>query len=134
MKDRPIKLRPHHLLCHKGFRGLGYDESFVKTFEKVVRLLDEPAQLIEVVGEPDEVCLSCPHLAGGRCLKGNEKVSHLDSDVIELLGIGRGQVITAAELRALLEKVTGRDIERICRECEWLLLGLCTEAFKKTES
>ncbi len=65
-----LNIRPHHLLCILGFRGLGYSEKFVSNMEEVAKKLrSDFTSFITLVLECDAICAACPHNVEGKCLK-----------------------------------------------------------------
>ncbi len=62
-----MRIRGHHLLCLQGFRGLGYNEEFIRRMGDVTRCLaGEPNCPIEPITAPDMICEVCPHNRDGR--------------------------------------------------------------------
>jgi hypothetical protein len=122
-----MAFRAHHLLCALGFRGLGYNDAFVENMTAIVRVLQErPETVLKLVAEPDAVCAACPRLSDGDCASG---ATTRDMAVLELLGLERGALVTAA---AAYERVKGRltpDIlsSRVCADCGWAAYGYCRD-------
>jgi hypothetical protein len=117
-----IKLRPHHLLCIRGFKGKGYSESFVENFREVMRRLEQnPA--IEIVDGGDEICKACPHFKNEKCLKSEnseDKVRELDGMVISKLKLSIGMKMSYQEVSNLVEKIPKSELPEICGRCEWI--------------
>lgn len=127
--DRSVRLRPHHLLCQRGFRGFGYDDAFVAAFLDIVIALAEAKSSILVVDGADDLCSVCPFLVESSCSKGEDRVRKLDKGAAALLDILPGDVIDAAGLSSTLSHVKGDDLANLCAECEWFEYGYCVEAF-----
>jgi hypothetical protein len=136
---RPLKVRPHHLLCILGFRGLGYDEEFVSNMTKLVEKLHADSTLpITLVVGGDAICAACPHSKGGKCLKradSEAEVTILDSKVLKRLGFEVGVQIPAGEAwERVRERLTSEDLTEICVDCEWLGLGYCVEGLRRSKT
>ncbi len=132
----PLKIRAHHLLCILGFRGLGYSQEFIAVMGKVVEELRSNAMFpITVIAECDIICASCPHNKENECLKkadSEREVKARDLEVLERLGLEVGTQMPAGKVwERVKERLSSIDIAEICRECEWLGLGYCTEGLKR---
>ncbi|MBM4395102.1 MAG: DUF1284 domain-containing protein [Deltaproteobacteria bacterium] len=127
----PIRLRGHHLLCLRHFRGLGYDEAFTANVARVVDALRSPPDdPVQVVDGPDDVCAACPHLADTVCARGpraNEAVRSHDGAVLAALGLRPGDATTWAAVGGTLEADgAARDAATAgCVSCPWA--RLCAE-------
>lgn len=130
-------LRGHHLLCIQGFRGMGYDEDFVKNMGEIVKEiqnenLDFP---IRVVAGFDNACMSCPN-RGERICEANEgsqkHVLSMDMKVINHLGliVGKNYQKTVL-LKLVASKVEPDDLDFLCKGCSWLQYGLCKDGIAK---
>ncbi len=118
-----IKLRAHHLLCLRGFKGKGYSPSFVKNFESILaRVKQNP--VIEIVEGGDEICSACPHFGNERCLKSasnDKKVKALDAKVRGRLNLSAGLKISYDKISHLVdEKIPVSKLREICGGCEWI--------------
>jgi hypothetical protein len=118
--DAPARLRAHHLICLRLFRGQGYSATFVENLEATLaRARSAGAIVIEGV---DDICSACPGLVDGRCAwapGSDEEVRRLDALALRLLGRAPLDAIdwTAIEgdvLEALPEWDAGA-----CPSCEW---------------
>ena len=117
-----IRLRPHHLLCIRGFKGSGYSERFVKNFQKVLRRLEQNPT-IEVVEGGDEICSACPHFRSQKCLKSESsenKIRELDCRVISRLKLSTGVKMSYREVSNLVRKIPKSELPEICGRCEWI--------------
>lgn len=113
-----IELRAHHLLCIRGFQGLGYDKAFVENFARVVKALEDDPSIV-VTAREDAICARCPHNLDG-CIKG-PKAQELDERVLRELGLRAGAVGKAsAVLRRVEERIPKQRVAEVCRGCEWL--------------
>ena len=129
-----MKLRSHHLLCLSHFRGKGYSYDFTVRLEALwQKLQDNPAQRVQIVIGPDEVCSFCPHIGETGCEKGGEGEEHqiriLDERVLSALGLTIGQSFPWQWIRTHIEKTVGaQELWYICSGCEWL--ALCMEKYQ----
>jgi hypothetical protein len=127
----PIRLRGHHLLCLRHFRGLGYDEAFTANVARVVEALhSHPDGPVEVVDGPDDVCAACPHLAGPACARrprADEAVRSHDAAVLAALGLRPGDGTTWAAVGGTLEvdEAAREAATTGCVSCVWA--RLCEE-------
>ena len=135
-----MRLRAHHLLCIPGFRGLGYDEKFVKGMRRVVQEIKENPDLeIELVKGCDAICSVCPFNMKGLCenevVGSEERVRERDRQVAVRLDIKAGDVLIIKEVLNLLkEKIKPGDLPVICKGCPWLKMGYCEEGLKKIDN
>lgn len=84
-----VVLRPHHLLCVQGFRGLGYSPEFVDNMQGVVAALRQRSVLVRIEVPPDVICDSCPHLVARRvCSRGTP--ADRDQAVLSVLKVRLG--------------------------------------------
>jgi len=122
-----LRLRPHHILCILGFRGLGYDASFVENMKQVVDRYFRGEE-VKVVEGADDICIKCPHNSGQGCSLYGENVVRLDRRVASLLELYFGERYAS---RDLLERVAERigvgTFRGLCRNCPWRELGYCEE-------
>jgi len=126
-------LRPHHLLCLYGFRGLGYSKEFVENMQKIAdRIRENPSLKIELVKGVDDICSKCPHNVENRCSKPGSDVGEFDQEIVHRVGIDIGQEVESITLLNLVEKkVQPEELPAICNGCEWLELGFCELAFRR---
>jgi len=127
---RPIRLRPHHILCTRTFTGSGYNEAFVDNMYFVLDRMNERGAVIELTVGCDDICAQCPHVVDGACEFGRS-VEKKDASVLEFLDLIEGVSHKASEIRSLLEErlETVDDVALICGECDWS--GLCNKALKE---
>ena len=135
-----MKLRFHHLLCILGFRGLGYDEKFIKGMKRIVQKIKEnPHVEIELIRGCDDICAACPFNIDGLCeneaIGGEEKVREKDRQVAGRLDLKAEDVLTIKEvLDSVKEKIKPDDLSVICKDCPWLKMGYCEEGLKKIDN
>lgn len=123
------KLRGHHLLCLLTFQGLGYNPEFVENMERAVRKFhSNPGLTLTLTTDNDIICSACPFNKGGRCFKkeDSEKRTKVhDLKVMELFGFKEGEKIKVGQAwRKIKNKITPKDLSKICPGCEWL--GYCS--------
>lgn len=134
MTAAPLRLRPHHLLCALGYRGLGYSDAFTANMTALVTHgLHAPgggAVQIEITGQADAICAPCPKRRGAGCAA-QARIDALDAAHAAALAVAPGDRLTWAEARARIRaRVRPDDLDRICAGCEWLPLGLCAAALE----
>ena len=120
-----IKIRPHHLLCMKGFQGLGYSSDFIQKMTHVKDMfLNQPELEINLAAETDEICSACPHNIEGVCRKHDTSeidVRDQDFRVLKALGIPEHTLKTVKELEDIIdERISSFPLlTEICGTCEW---------------
>jgi len=120
-----MKIRAHHLLCMRHFRGLGYSEAFVVNFKRVLQEIDKPL----LVTQADAICQACPHHQNG-CRKNGDfseaVVQQMDRKVLNALNLTENTVMSIRELNQLIDKTFDSTLFReLCGECAWF--KFCTE-------
>lgn len=119
-----VRLRPHHGLCIRHFRGMGYSEAFVENMSRVIEgLRGDPQQEILLCAGPDALCGACPHRRGGGCASGQKPVEY-DERCLALCGLRVGESLSWAAFARRVEEniiLPGR-LEQVCRGCQWLAL------------
>lgn len=118
-----LRLRAHHGLCVRHFRGRGYSDAFVAHMTAVAaRLAGDPAQPVKLLCAEDTLCAHCPHNQGG-CDAG-VKPERLDRRCLAACGLTAGEEIAWGDYQTALEQKVlhaGRFRE-ICGDCEWFSL------------
>lgn len=85
----------------------------------------------EVVNETDDICAPCPKRIGKLCMS-QTKINALDTAHAEALDIKPGDQLSWGEaLMRMKSHVQPSDLQRICKGCSWLTLGLCEAALKR---
>ncbi|MEQ2129747.1 DUF1284 domain-containing protein [Caldanaerobacter subterraneus KAk] len=130
-----MEIRGHHFLCVLGFRGLGYDEKFVKNMDEIIRKLNnEQDMLIKVVDNVDNICSMCPNNVNGECTEEEYpgSVKGKDRAVLKILGIEVGEAVWYKDVvDKIKENMTEEKMMNICKDCEWFSLGYCLEGIRK---
>ncbi|MFA5138865.1 MAG: DUF1284 domain-containing protein [Elusimicrobiota bacterium] len=130
-------MRPHHLLCFFGFRGLGYSPAFVDNMTRLAGLFFSRGRAsFELVLGPDDVCAACPHLKGKGCSNGSDAaVRARDRAVLGLLRLKTRSRLGATALRKrVLKCVSVEELRRVCTGCGWLARGYCEEGLARRPS
>ncbi|SFA57772.1 hypothetical protein SAMN04487972_11846 [Paracoccus halophilus] len=97
------------------------------------RLRADPATEVVFTMEADSICGPCPSRRGTGCVSAT-RIAALDRRHASALGIGPGQRMSWAEAQArATERLRPQDLERICRGCQWLALGMCQAALAKLQ-
>ncbi len=114
------KLRPHHSLCIRFFRGSGYSPAFVENMSRVIAALgaDDPA--VTLTCSADAICAACPNDRGGVC-ESAEKVARYDDAVARLTGLNEGDELRWSALCARVDEAILRPGRRgeVCGDCQW---------------
>jgi len=129
---RPVRYRPHHLLCSLGFQGKGYSPAFVANMAAIVdgrlRADGGDAVVIEITGAADDICAPCPRRRGSRC-EAQTRVAALDTRHARALGLFAGTRLTWGEARArIARRVAPGALASLCAGCQWLEHGICEAA------
>lgn len=107
-----MKLRIHHFFDIIRDYGIGKEflpHSYRHSYHKVAgEILADPEIKLEMVVEPDAVCIGCIHLAGSECddiiihrIDFNKKEdfnNYLDKRIMDVLGIPAGTIMTPKDL------------------------------------
>lgn len=126
------KLRPHHIMCTIGFRGMGYSDAFVNNFTEIKdSLLSNHDVIVEIVEHTDSICSPCPNNIGnGRCTK-QKTVKALDDKHAAILGIKHGDKLSWEEcIQKVCEHMTVERFHKACEGCEWKTHGVCEDTLK----
>jgi hypothetical protein len=95
------------------------------------RLEADPEQNIQIVTSADDVCIACPHLDDGACVRPESKVDEIDGRVLERLGIADGERLTWFKLLQIIdEKVHSSQLDTICDGCRWVDLNYCIKGLE----
>lgn len=128
-----LEIRPHHLLCTAGYRGINYNPESADNWAKIINnLKTNPNVNFRMVMGEDSLCLSCKHSQknGGSCDK--NFVKQLDDKVKNLLGIEEGLSYSFKNIQEKLLKIINfQKHETICKDCGWWKKGLCHDTFEK---
>lgn len=116
-----IKLRPHHILCARFYKSVGYSQEFVSDMDKVVaELKNNPNQFVNLVLSEDDICRSCPNNQNG-CITA-AKVDKYDLLITKKLGIEIKNT-KWKDLRDAAYKIKKIDeLSEICGDCEWFYI------------
>ncbi|MBQ9898625.1 MAG: DUF1284 domain-containing protein [Ruminococcus sp.] len=114
------ELRPHHALCVRFFRGLGYSDGFCCNMTAVIAHLMTEDPLLTVTDGADMICAGCPNSISGTCT-GSEKVSRYDRRVSELCGLSPGMTVRWSELyAAAYARIVQKGLlTEVCGDCSW---------------
>lgn len=130
-----IILRPHHLLCIKGYKGYNYNAAQVGVWDRVTKFLkDNPDTDIFIGQGKDSLCSTCPAGLNSNngikiCIEKN--IRDLDVKVRQFLGLSIGEKKKFSELMDILnKKFTREKHEELCSKCFWWQKGLCRDSFK----
>jgi hypothetical protein len=127
-------LRGHHLICLHFFSGKGYGAAFIENMERVIDRAKREG--IRVQYGADDVCLTCPHLAGGECnykAGSNEKIEGLDATALRLLNLQPGAKAEWDAIKSMLPQIFSEWKDKICFECDWLSTCRSTNLWKNLD-
>jgi len=114
-----MKIRAHHLLCMRHFRGLGYSEAFVTNFKQVLETIDKPL----LVTQADVICQACPHYQKGCTKEGilSETIAQkMDQKVLKALNLTENTVMSINKLNQLIDDTIDATVfQTLCGECTW---------------
>lgn len=130
-----VLLRPHHVLCAIGWQGHGYSSEFTQNMNAVVIdcLRADPETEVVFTHAADAICGPCPSRRGSSC-RVADRIALLDARHGEALGIAPGQRMRWAEAQSrAVDRLVPADLERICKDCKWLELGLCQSALARLQ-
>ena len=134
MKAKALPMRGHHLLCVLGFRGLGYSEEFIRNMQAVVRRLhNQPQVVLKLETGCDVICRACPYRWGEWCARrpNASNPEATDRAVLARLGYSPGQRVRAVRVfRRVAERILPQDINKLCPDCEWRVLGSCAAGLR----
>ena len=129
-----LQLRPHHLLCALAFQGKGYSPVFIKNMRRIVNRLRARGGdqvRIKMAEGLDPICAPCPYRLGNVCEK-QGRTSRLDAAHAEALLLAPGDVLTWGEAKQrIVQRVSPAKLQKICKGCAWLSMGMCTAALHK---
>lgn len=129
-----MKLRGHHLLCLYGFRGLGYNQKFIKNMQHILdKIKANPQMGIKITDRPDDICAACPYNINNRCQQNTLlKPANIDRRVLKRLNFKTNVEIKAEIIFQLIKTVIKPvDIPSLCNCCPWLKYGYCQEGLAK---
>lgn len=116
-----IRLRPHHLICHRLHGGSGYDQTFVDNMRAIIaRLETNMSARIDVAPECDDICAACPHKVEGLCDFG-DSVRAKDESAAKFLHVPTRFHMTVRQMDALLKFRFKKldNVAQVCGQCEW---------------
>ena len=128
-----ISLRPHHLLCLKGYKGLNYSNSHKTSWNLISNLLKEyPDSDILIVKGKDDLCKKCPaQILNNKSNCRENSVDSLDQNVKKLIGVVTNRVYKYSDIvNNLNKKMTYERHKQWCSFCAWWKKGLCHDSFK----
>ena len=116
-----IKLRGHHLLCLRGFRGYGYSEDFVSNMIRINELRKSEDCTIILTDKSDDICSSCPNLSNGICEneKQNKIIERMDDEVLQKLDSKKEYGAIELFDEVPMKFNTLKSVENICFGCKW---------------
>lgn len=129
LRDRPARLRGHHLLCVLTYVGRGYSDDFVANLDAVAVALSRNGR-IEIVDGPDDVCRPVMNTPDSHCFDSNarDRDSAALADIGHLLGrpLSPGDSLTldADSVDRLRAAFATDAVRSACQACQWY--DICT--------
>ena len=123
------RLRGHHLICLRFFKGEGYSREFS---ENIWRILKNDR--IEVIFGADDVCIKCPHLENDVCKysdNSEENVTELDQMAYRLLEIYPDSTVSWENIREKIPEIMKVWKEFACSDCDWKNVCESNEEWKR---
>ena len=133
-REKPIVLRPHHLLCTQGYSGHGYSPAFVENMDKVVERLRNGDDRIRITYSTDDLCKKCPNKIGEDCCKTQDKVKWFDDRVVRYFGIEEKEYRYREITEEIDDRMTGEMMDDICSRCSWYPISACRQRIVKERS
>ena len=131
-KNKPIRFRPHHVLCTIGFEGKGYSPDFVNNYAQI-KLALTPNTPVQIINGLDAVCGPCPNHNGHVCNKENF-IQVLDTRHQKALGLTTTTYTWGALVDKVRTHILPSDLTSLCKGCSWLSLDVCARAITKLKN
>jgi hypothetical protein len=122
-----FKFRAHHFLCAFAFEGKGYSPTFVKNFERIVKILktNPDGHQMQVIEALDDICQPCPNHNHKQCAS-QALIQRLDAAHAEILQLKPEEELTWNQaLKRLKKQMTLPRFHQACEPCQWKKLGIC---------
>ena len=117
-----MKIRPHHILCTRAFRGNGYSDSFVINTYKVIKKMKKRNK-ITLTDKADCICSHCPKRSNGKC--GFNTIVNIDSNTRMILRLEK-DTYSYEEIETKIEEFLTEELfNKICETCEWKQKSIC---------
>ncbi|MEW6569899.1 MAG: DUF1284 domain-containing protein [Nitrospirota bacterium] len=116
-----IKFRGHHLICLHFFDGAGYSADFIAHLRGVMERTATDS--IHICSGPDDVCIRCPNIKGGRCFykeNADEEIREMDRTALELLHLNDGASVKWQDIGEIIPGIFLKWSAKYCRGCGWL--------------
>ena len=115
-----IRIRPHHLLCIRGFKGKGYSEDFVDNMRQVItELYTNPTCSVEITDGTDDICRACPKCsADGRC-EDEEIVRRYDRNTVSVFNLRETNAGFCDIMEQIGRRLDQEHFDRVCADCRW---------------
>ncbi len=133
-----MQIRAHHLICRFGFKGLGYDERFIRVMEEVmITFRLNPELNLKVLASSDILCAACPNCRDDICYDKDghvqeEQIKKMDRFVLSILKLDEGEMYTLKEInQRIVDYFTVDKLASLCEDCEWRNYGYCRKGLQK---
>ncbi len=119
-----IRLRAHHLLCLRGFVGMGYTPEFVENMIQIKERLDGGAPVV-LMDSCDDICDACPNIGEKGCQivspASEKEMQRMDQAVLEMAGLETGKEYSYPKLRDVVDSgIKAMNLKSVCGDCRWL--------------
>lgn len=133
-----LKIRPHHILCMRAYRGNGYSKEFSKKMEEVIKSINaynkflnieckQNIKQVKIVYSTDSICERCPNKVNNNLCSSQEKVNLIDLKVVKYFDIKEG-IHNYNDLENLVySNINEKIFNDICSSCEWYGVTNCKE-------
>jgi uncharacterized protein len=114
------RLRPHHLMCLRFYRGEGYSPPFVDNLTATLERARSGGAI--VVDGPDDICAACPGLRDNFCAwdDGSEaEVRRIDALASRLVDVAPGDAVGWTTTEDAVVAGLREWSTDACRPCTW---------------
>jgi len=125
-----LKIRPHHLFCLLGFKGIGYSTDFVSNMAGISEKIKKNSEIeIKLVSGCDDICRSCPYFSNFGCAKNPDSEVRLNNKEMQIISLLQIETDRTEKAGILYEKIRERFslgmFDWLCNDCEWYSMGYC---------
>ena len=128
-------MRPHHLLCLPGYKGISYSKEHANNWDRISKLiLQYPEIRIKIISGQDTLCKKCPNSAEKNVSCNEKWIKLLDEKVKSLVGLVDNKIYTYKELSSKVKDILNPTKHKsLCGDCQWRIYGLCKDTFSKAK-
>ena len=126
-----LKIRPHHILCMKAYRGKGYSEEFNNNMKMIIESIKGENESIQIVLGIDDICDKCPHNVQNIKCESEDKVNRMDDKICKYFNIKEDTYDYNNLIEEVYIKINEEQIDDICSDCEWYNVANCKQLILK---